>query len=123
MSRINNVDRETEIALFEAMLTGQTSEHILMMCAGSGWGKSILLREFERGRALLYLGQPEQALEAYRQGLDVPNKPSDLDDAIDDLQEMLAQADAPAGTAQALKLLQGWIAAFQQSKDGREKQL
>ena len=50
MTRIANVDRENELALFEAMLAGQTGERILLMCAESGWGKSILLREFERRR-------------------------------------------------------------------------
>ena len=48
MTRVANVDRDNEIALFEAMLAGKTSERILVVCAESGWGKSILLREFER---------------------------------------------------------------------------
>ena len=50
MPKPANVNREKELALFDAMVTGQTQEHILLICAPSGWGKSILLREFERHR-------------------------------------------------------------------------
>jgi len=50
MTRGTNVDRENEIARYESMLAGKIPERILLMCAESGWGKSILLREFERRR-------------------------------------------------------------------------
>lgn len=45
-----SVDRDEELALLDAMLTSQTLERILLICAESGWGKSILLREFEHRR-------------------------------------------------------------------------
>jgi len=48
MSRAAPVDREPELNLFDQMLAGNTDEHILLISATSGWGKSELLREFTR---------------------------------------------------------------------------
>lgn len=50
MSHYLSIDREEEIAQFDAMLAGKTREHILLVSAASGWGKSVLLREFIRRR-------------------------------------------------------------------------
>lgn len=50
MPKSINVDREKELALFNAMLSEQIEQRILLIAAGSGWEKSILLREFERCR-------------------------------------------------------------------------
>ena len=71
---------------------------------------------FERGIAYLHLGEQGQAIEAYRQGLEVTDAPSDLDDALDELQTMQNEAEAPTGVAEAIQLLQDWIAAFHKAR-------
>ena len=48
MTRPLHIDREKEIAFFEAVLAGQTEGRILLVEGESSWGKSILLREFIR---------------------------------------------------------------------------
>jgi hypothetical protein len=48
MTRHVTVDREKEISLFDNMLKGNLEERILLVEAKSGWGKSVLLREFAR---------------------------------------------------------------------------
>jgi len=46
MSRAAPVDREKEIALFREMIAGKIGERILLIQAGSGMGKTILLEKF-----------------------------------------------------------------------------
>jgi AAA+ ATPase superfamily predicted ATPase len=48
MTHIQPIDRETEIVFFDDMLAGKTEDRILLVEAGSGWGKSVLLREFTK---------------------------------------------------------------------------
>jgi len=50
MTSAKPIDREAEFALFDSMLKEEIEERILLIEAGSGWGKSILLREFARRR-------------------------------------------------------------------------
>ncbi len=46
MTRQTPIDREEELQVFKEMLSGKTEEHIFLIEAQSGMGKTVLLGEF-----------------------------------------------------------------------------
>lgn len=55
MTHTSAIDREKEILLYDSMLAGKIEERILFVQAESGWGKSILLDEFNRRKPKKFL--------------------------------------------------------------------
>ena len=73
---------------------------------------------FGIGLARLHLHNPDAALEAYQQGLAVTTTPTDLEDAIEDLEELLASRPELPGIAEAFSMLRNFGSNLTQDLTG-----
>ena len=91
-----------------ALLQGRYAEALAHFAAALARYPRMNSACFGIGLAHLRAGQATEALAAYEQGLSFTDSPSDLDDALEELESLKHEANAPVGAEDALRLLLEW---------------
>ena len=91
-----------------AILQGHHADAITHFAAALERYPRMNVACFGMGLAHLRAGQAAEALAAYGQGLSFTDSPSDLDDALEELEALKGEPNAPAEVESALRLLQEW---------------